>query len=108
MPRDGHHRRSLKPRWDAKRGVLWFGGQVVKRYLRPAPNQTTILAAFQEEGWPEMIDDPIPGGSDDPKGRLHDTVKNLNQTLDGRGLRFHTCRFGQGVRWEALPAIAAE
>jgi hypothetical protein len=33
---------------------------VVKEFKLPAPNQETILTAFQEEGWPPRIDDPLP------------------------------------------------
>src|SRR5947207_475841 len=33
---------------------------LVKHFRRPAPNQYLILDVFQEENWPERIDDPLP------------------------------------------------
>jgi hypothetical protein len=89
------------PRWDADLRELWVGGKLLKRFPRRAPNQELILAAFQEQGWPPRIDDPLP-----PRGErhahccLHDTVIRLNRTLRRRGLRFHGDGSGSGVRWE--------
>ena len=37
-----------------------YRDEIVKRYRVPAPNQELILAAFEEEGWPQLIDDPLP------------------------------------------------
>jgi hypothetical protein len=48
------------PAWDARRRLILCGDRVVKRFRRPAKNQTLILDAFQEEGWPGRIDDPLP------------------------------------------------
>ena len=47
------------PDWDATRRELRYRGQVVKRYRVPAKNQSLVLTAFQEEGWPGYIDDPL-------------------------------------------------
>jgi hypothetical protein len=67
------------PHWDATQRELAVDGQVVKQYHVPARNQERVLAAFQEEGWPDRIDDPLPGRPDhDPKRRLNDTIKKLN------------------------------
>jgi hypothetical protein len=53
---------------------------LVKAYRRPAPNQELVLAAFEEEGWPPQIDDPLPGSYElDTKQRLHDTIVRLNR-----------------------------
>lgn len=96
------------PRYDVETRELWYRGRFLKRYLRSAPNQIAILRAFEEEGWPFAIYDPIPQGSGDSVERLHDAVKNLNWNFAGQGLRFHTSHDGQGVRWEAVPENAAE
>ncbi len=47
------------PHWDRDRQELRVGRVVVKRFKAPAANQETILAAFDEEGWPPRIDDPL-------------------------------------------------
>jgi hypothetical protein len=83
-----------RPRWDRERQELTVGGVLVKRFKVPAVNQEMILAAFEEEGWPPRIDDPIPPKGDTEARRLHDTINSLNgchlQTLirflgDGTG-----------------------
>ena len=67
-----------RPRFDHETGELWFAGQCIRSRKRPAPNQVLILEAFEEEGWPPQIDDPLPGGCDDPRARLHDGLRQLN------------------------------
>src|SRR5262249_44802055 len=47
------------PTWDAARHVLSCGGQTVKQFTRPAANQEGVLSAFEEEGWPPRILDPL-------------------------------------------------
>jgi len=80
-----------KPRWDGDTRTLWFGDSVCKRYTRPAPSQEKILTSFQEEGWPNRIDDPL-----DP-GKLADTIKDplvvqagVTTTTDGKWALFVT------------------
>lgn len=93
--------RPVVPTWDARRGELRWGEAVVKRFRRSAPNQTTILAAFEEEGWPALIDDPLPGDySVNPKQRLHDTIKCLNRFMIQRVIHFVGDGSGEGVRWK--------
>jgi hypothetical protein len=95
-----------RPQWDADRQELRLGGLVVKQYKVPAPNQEMILAAFEEEGWPHRIDDPIPPVYDsEPKRRLHDTINSLNRSQKQPLLRFLGDGSGQGVRWEPTSAI---
>lgn len=89
------------PHWDADRQELTYLGRLVKRYRLPSPNQTAILSAFAEEGWPARIDDPLsPHGDQDPKRRLHDTIRNLNRAQSFSLLRFVGDGSGQGVLWE--------
>lgn len=92
-----------KPHYDAEEHELWYRGRLVKRFIRSAPWQEMILAAFEEEGWPGSIDDPLPGTrTGDPVERLHDAVKGLNHAQAAKLLRFHTARQGRGIRWEAV------
>ena len=91
----------LKPHWHQVRHELCLAGLVVKRYRVPAPNQVMILNAFQEEGWPEHIDDPLPVSGDvDPHTRLHDAINRLNGRQTRPLLRFHGNGNGTGVSWE--------
>jgi hypothetical protein len=88
------------PHWDADLQELRVNGLIVKQFKVPAPNQEMVLAAFQEEGWPTRIDDPLPPQAEqDPKRRLHDTIVSLNRTHKHRLIRFMGDGSGEGVRW---------
>lgn len=94
-----------KPTWDRDRQELRWGQVVVKQFKVPAPNQERILAAFEEEGWPVHLDDPLPPAAEqDPKRRLHDTINSLNRNQKRPLLRFVGDGSGEGLRWEAIPA----
>jgi hypothetical protein len=95
-----------KPVWDRAHRELRFNGMLVKCYRVPAPNQTIILDAFQEDDWPEFIDDPIrPEPGIDPKERLKVTIKSLNRTQVNSLIRFHGNGNGLQVYWaSAAPA----
>ena len=89
------------PRWCPDSKELRFDGKVVKRFRWRAMNQETVLTAFQEDGWPITIDDPLPPKMElDPKRRLHDTIKALNQNQEFAAIRFHGNGTGEGVRWQ--------
>ena len=94
--------RTSKPRWDVERRELSFKGKLVKRFRVPAVNQECILAAFEEEGWPSRIDDPLPpkDGLNAPV-RLYATLKSLNRSQANRLLWFHGNGNGLVVLWEA-------
>ncbi len=99
------------PSWDNQRRILRVGGQVVKQYRVPSFCQEAILAAFEEEGWPPAIDDPLPPHPEqDQKRRLRNTVKSLNTNQKNALLRFRGDGSGCRVLWdlkesaEALPA----
>ena len=93
--------RSAGPSWDKDRRTLWFGTALIKQFKVPAANQEVILAAFEEEGWPVRIDDPLPmHAAIDPKRRLHDTINSLNRNQRVRCLRFAGNGCGDAVRWE--------
>ena len=98
---------SLLPRWDAAERLLILGGRVVKQYLVPSPNQQAVLAAFQEEGWPRSIDDPLPFmPGRRPKERLHATIRCLNANQQNRLVRFRGNGTGEAVLWEPIAASA--
>jgi hypothetical protein len=90
------------PRWDADNRMVTYNGIVVKQFKLPSPNQVAILAAFEEEGWPTRIDDPLPPRSDvDPKQRLHDTLRSINRNQRHRLLFFRGDGTGNGIIWSA-------
>jgi hypothetical protein len=79
---------------------LFLGGRVVKRLQGPAKNQELILSAFQREGWPTSIHDPLAEEFDvDPKIRLNDVVYRLNRKQLANLLRFHVNGHGPSVHW---------
>lgn len=89
-----------RPVWDASRRELRLGRRIVKQFRVPARNQETVLACFEEEGWPPLIDDPLPPVMDlESKRRLHDTINALNRCQSGPGIRFQGDGSGCGIRW---------
>jgi hypothetical protein len=91
---------SSRPSWNGRSRELTWQGQLVKRFRVVAPNQQLILEAFEEDGWPTRIDDPLDGRCDDPRQRLHDAVRNLNRHQRGPQVRFRRDGSGEGVCWE--------
>ena len=91
----------LTPFWNGSE--LWWSDRVIKRFRKPAQNQHTVLAVFQEEGWPKRIDNPIPANEQcDAHSRLHDTIKSLNRNHipDPSPIKFRGDGTGTGVIWE--------
>jgi hypothetical protein len=84
---------------------LQFHESVVKRFAALAKNQELVLQAFEEQGWPARVDDPIPpkAGSN-CKRRLRDTISRLNRCQRARCMRFHGDGSGQGICWESVPS----
>lgn len=95
--------KALTPKWDRDRQELKLGTILVKRFKVPAANQEMILAAFEEEGWPARIDDPLPPHCEQSsKRRLQETIKSLNRNQRTQAIRFLGDGSGQGVRWETV------
>jgi hypothetical protein len=91
-----------RPNWDRRRRELTLSGWLVKRFRTPAGCQELILSAFQEEGWPPRIDDPLGRGAGrDGRHRLHDVVRALNRHQQAARVRFGRDGTGLGVCWEA-------
>ena len=106
---NGHFGVSLKalrvdiPHWDATCKRLNWGTELLKEFRKPAPNQTLILDAFEEQRWLARMDDPLPPEPGlDPKRRLGDTIKNLNRNIGRRLLSFHVTDSGCAVCWKKL------
>jgi hypothetical protein len=86
------------PQWNRERGELTIGDRFAKRIqnIRQATNAGRILDVFEEENWPERIDDPLPDGRD--AYRLKAAIASLNRGLIG--LRFSRDGTGEGIRWK--------
>lgn len=91
------------PSWCAERKELSFIGRVIKTYVRPAPNQEAILMAFEEEGWPFHVDDPIvPKNGCNPRQRLRASVQGMNRQSDPPAIEFSCDGSGMGVCWRPI------
>jgi hypothetical protein len=74
---------------------------VVKQYRTPAASQTLILAAFEEDGWPRRIDDPLPVVPGIvAKDRLRTAIRDLNRNQQHPAIRFRGDGTGVGIIWE--------
>jgi hypothetical protein len=86
---------------------LRLGHSIVKRFRSHADNQELVLAAFQEQDWARLINDPIPPMAGlNSKRRLRDTIARLNRQQLARLLRFHGDGSGQAVSWEVIGETA--
>ena len=83
-----------RPRWNGVLLSLTWNGETVARYTRPAPNQVKILSAFEEEGWPPRIDDPLTPGS------LRQTLKDLQKKFRDSPIAFCGDGTATGILWE--------
>lgn len=91
------------PTWDSERRELRFDRAIVKHFKWIAINQQAVLGAFEDDGWPPRIDDPLPPRDDqDPKRRLADTIKCLNRKQRHAVLHFRGDGTGEGVIWELV------
>lgn len=102
-----HHRldspKSPVPNWDAEGRVLCVKSHIVKQFRVPSPNQESVLSAFQEEGWPQFIHDPLSQNTDQPpKQRLRETIRGLNTNQKNVLLRFRGDGTGERVGWELI------
>jgi len=91
-----------KPHWDAGSLKLWYKGRLIKKFHTPAETQTVVLAAFEEEGWPDLIDDPLPPKANlRPKRRVRQTVIALNDSHKTKRqmMYFTSERFGEAIGW---------
>jgi len=89
------------PVYDSNTLRLWWQGKVVREFKKHAPDQTLILATFQEDDWCEQIDSPISGNAvSDPVTRTRNGVAELNRRIVPRTIRFSSVLGGQVIRWK--------
>jgi hypothetical protein len=95
------HSLVLVPHWNADRRELWCGQVLAKRLRKAAPNQECILRAFELQGWPTRISDPLPADERvDSVERLHEAIKRLNAHMTV--VRFGGDGTGRGVCWRKM------
>jgi hypothetical protein len=105
LPGGQHSGESAVPAWDERLGELRYLGVLVKRLRKAASNQWALLSAFEREGWPGQLGNPLPQltqGGVKQKQRLHDAIKNLNRDHEVLLLRFYGAGSGRGVGWRTL------
>jgi hypothetical protein len=100
-----------KPKWNKERGELRWQRQLARKVVLRATNIVAVLDAFEAQGWPFKIKDPLAPPPDPHVAmkhqrmsnsmRLHETIKTLNDGL--RLIRFHADGTGEGISWEAGP-----
>ncbi len=88
----------VKPRYDKLLRQLWVGEVMVLENQR-ARNRHLVLLAFEEQGWPPAIVDPL-GGDGSAENKLRDAVYGLNDGQDPWLIDFSADGTGYGIRWK--------
>lgn len=90
-----HRSTSPLPSWNANTGELQLGSKRLGKFrvMATASQPQLVLAAFQQAGWTEVIDNPLACSAED----LRKLIGYLNQHLDG--IRLHTQAGGKEIRW---------
>jgi hypothetical protein len=89
------------PSYDGDNRLFVWGRHLLKRFRQPSGNQETILRAAEEMNWPSWFDDPLPKVPQmNPKVRLHDTIKWLNQRQSQYLIHFKGDGTGTRLGWE--------
>jgi hypothetical protein len=91
------------PRWDPNHLQLSWGFVVVKRFTKQPDEQKRLLDAFEEQGWSQSIDDPLPPKKGkNPRRRLKHTIKNLNRRQVNPVIHFSGRGDGKGICWRFI------
>jgi hypothetical protein len=93
------------PTWNDGLGTLAFKGVMVLTIEKSAKNLRAILNAFERQGWPAWIPNPIkPAFDTDDRQRLADAVYKLNRgTRVTRMISFRRDGQGKGIIWQGFP-----
>ncbi len=92
---------AVLPHYDRPGRVLHWGAHALKRFRQPSHNQDLVLAVAEELGWPSWFDDPLPRTpGQNPKVRLHDTIKCLNRHQRPYLIRFVGDGTGTRLGWQ--------
>lgn len=95
------------PHWDPGKRQLEFRGRVIKAFVRAAWNQEAILTAFEEEGWPQQVDDPIPpAGGRNQRARLRACIQSLNRQAAPPAIEFGCEPNGAAICWRPVVQLS--
>jgi hypothetical protein len=89
---------TTKPRWDAGRGELWLGDELIRSVVANAARVRHLLDAFARLGWPDQINNPFDPSDPRSSTQLHQTVYDLNKHI--KIIKFHVGGGAAFVRWE--------
>jgi hypothetical protein len=99
IPDNGRER----PLWDDAARGLWWRCRLIKHFRNDAANQRLILRAFEEQGWPQKVDDSLPRAAGVRcKVQLREAVRSLHRGQSPLVLRFRADGAGTGIRWEPI------
>jgi hypothetical protein len=90
------------PRWDRDLGLLTFRNVVVRKVRGGgvAKNIRAVLDTFQDDGWPDRIDNPLSGGRAEASARKNEAINTLNDHVVDYSIRFKADGTGEGILWE--------
>jgi hypothetical protein len=83
------------PIWDEPTRLLSYNNITCRKYSRMADTQFRILAAFEEQGWPETIHDPLELDSS-TKQTIYDINKKM---IPNCPIRFQYIESSRLIRW---------
>lgn len=95
-----------RPVWDKANRKLYYRGRLLRDVAASAKNILAILSAFEEEGWPARVNNPLTGGAKSKP--LRDAIAKLNGGLMGvevgnlAGIKFFADGEAKGVRWHEV------
>ena len=91
------------PCWDDDLRQLRVGENIVQEFRQPSSRQVAVLSAFQSQGWPPRIDDPLNAAdAAEVHGLLHFTIQNLNRNQLRKLIHFSGDGTRRGVCWRLL------
>lgn len=89
------------PHWERDRRRLTLNSDLLMELSMRAQNLLRILDVFQEENWPQQIDDPLPTiGGVDSKRRLRSAIAKLNENVRVPRIRFCGDGSGESICWK--------
>lgn len=94
-PESGVDNPRERPSWDRELSVLMYRNKLVRKVRPIAVRVVTLLDVFEEDGWPQRVDNPFP---DDQK--MREAIASLNRNLTA--IRFKADGSGEGILWEPL------
>ena len=93
------------PFYDEDLRTLSYAGRLVKRLRQQADVQEIVLRAFQRQGWPRALKNPLPKGPTIPlETRLHYAIRGLMNAQKDARIRFFRNGTACTICWEAVVA----